>query len=87
MAANVWFTILPAQRQMISAVTAGEKPNMTLASRARQCSKHNTYMSIPLTLIMISSHFPTATYANEHNWLVLGGLMLIGGIAARWMRG
>lgn len=87
MTANVWMTILPAQRQMIAAAEKGDTPDMSLAAKARQCSKHNTYMSIPLILIMVSSHFPTITYGNNDNWLILGVFILAGWLAAKWMRG
>ncbi len=87
MAANVWMIILPAQRKMIAAVENKESPDMTLAAKAKRCSKHNTYMSVPVIFIMISSHFPVTTYGNTHNWLILGGFILIGWLAAKWMRG
>ena len=87
MTANVWMIILPAQRQMIAATEKGERPDMSLAGKARRCSKHNTYMSIPVIFIMISNHFPTITYGNNHNWLILGGFILFGWLAAKWMRG
>jgi len=87
MTANVWMTILPAQRKMIASVENNESPDMFLATRAKRCSKHNTYMSVPLILIMISSHFPVTTYGNTYNWLILGGFILLGGLAAKWMRG
>lgn len=87
MTANVWMTIIPAQRQMIASAEKGETLDRSLAARARRCSKHNTYMSIPLILIMVSSHFPTITYGNNYNWLILGGFILIGWLAAKWMRG
>ena len=87
MTANVWMIILPAQRKMIAATEKGETPDMSLAGKARRCSKHNTYMSIPVIFIMISNHFPTITYGNNHNWLILGGFILFGWLAAKWMRG
>ena len=86
MAANVWMIILPAQRKMIAAVEKNEKPNMLLAAKAKSCSKHNTFMSVPVILIMISSHFPVITYGNTNNWLMLGGFILIGWAVAKWMR-
>jgi uncharacterized membrane protein len=87
MAANVWMIILPAQQKMITAVQNNQPPDMLLGAKAKNCSKHNTYMSIPLILIMISSHFPLTTYGNSDNWLVLGGFILIGWAVAKWMRG
>jgi uncharacterized membrane protein len=87
MTANVWMTILPAQRKMIASVENNEQPDMSLATKAKRCSKHNTYMSVPLIMIMISSHFPVTTYGNTHNWIILGGFILLGWLAAKWMRG
>ena len=58
-----------------------------LAARARRATKHNTYLSVPLVFIMISSHFPVSTYGSGHPWLVLGVLILVGWAAAKIMRG
>ncbi len=81
MAANVWMRILPAQRDLIAAVAAGRAPDLSLGARAKQRSKHNTFMAIPLLFIMISSHFPTASYGHRHAWLMLLGFILIGFLA------
>ena len=70
----------------LAAVEKNEKPNMLLAAKAKGCSKHNTFMSVPVILIMISSHFPVTTYGNTNNWLMLGGFILIGWAVAKWMR-
>jgi len=86
MAANVWMRIMPAQRQMVAATTAGTEVDKRLASRAKQCSKHNTFLSVPLIFLMISNHFPTATYGNEHGWIVLSILILVGWGAAKLIR-
>jgi uncharacterized membrane protein len=83
MAANVWMRILPAQRQLIAATKAGQPADMTLAERAKHRSKQNTFMVMPVVLIMISNHFPVATYGNQYNWIVLSVLVLVGwGVAA-----
>ena len=86
MAANVWMRILPAQRRMVAALMEGKKPDLTLALRARNRSKHNTFMVVPVVFIMISNHFPTASYGTSWNWLVLSGLVLAGWGAARIIR-
>lgn len=86
MAANVWLRILPAQRRMIAAVQKGGRPDLTLAARAKQRSKHNTFMVVPVVLIMLSNHFPVATYGHVYNWLVLSALVLVGWCAAKVLR-
>jgi uncharacterized membrane protein len=83
MALNVWVRILPAQRALINAVKAGTEPDMRLADLAKQRSKQNTFIVLPVVLIMISNHFPVATYGNQYNWIVLSVLVLVGwGVAA-----
>ena len=86
MALNVWVRILPAQRQLIAAVKAGTEPDMRLADLAKQRSKQNTFIVLPVVLIMISNHFPVATYSNHYNWLVLSVLVLIGWGVAKVIR-
>jgi len=86
MTANVWMRILPAQRNMIAATAAGNAPDAKLAARAKLRSKHNTFIIWPVVLIMISNHFPTATYGDKNNWLVLSVLVLVGWGAAKIAR-
>ncbi|MEO8218733.1 MAG: urate hydroxylase PuuD [Acidobacteriota bacterium] len=86
MVANVWMRILPGQRKMIAAVKAGDEPDQRLAARSKARSKHNTFIVIPVVLIMISNHFPTATYGNEYNWIILSVLILVGWGAAKVIR-
>ena len=50
----------------------------TLAAGAKRRSKHNTFLAVPTTFIMISNHFPTATYGNHYAVPVLGALILVG---------
>jgi uncharacterized membrane protein len=86
MTANVWFRILPAQRKMIAAATAGAKFDASLGAQAKLRSKHNTFMAVPVVFFMISNHFPIATYGNTHNWGILLLLVLVGWAAARLIR-
>jgi uncharacterized membrane protein len=86
MALNVWMRILPAQRRMIAAASEGKEPDQRLADRAKTRSKHNTFMVIPVVFIMISNHFPVATYGHKYNWLILAALILVGWGAAKVIR-
>ena len=86
MAWNVWVRILPGQKKMIDAVAAGQQPDMRYAERARQRSKQNTFMVVPVVFIMISNHFPVATYGSQYNWMVLVVLVLLGWGAASILR-
>ena len=86
MTANVWLRILPFQRQMVAAVKKGIPPDMSLSARAKQRTKHNTYMVVPVVFIMISNHFPVATYGNQYNWVVLSVLTVAGWLTAKALR-
>ena len=86
MTVNVWARILPAQRTMVAALKEGRKPDLALAAQAKTRSKHNTFMVVPVVFIMISSHFPTATYGTSWNWQILSLLILAGWVAAKFLR-
>jgi uncharacterized membrane protein len=86
MAANVWMHILPAQKKMIAALNEGRKPDERLAARAKLRSKQNTFMAVPLVFTMISNHFPGVTYGDRYNWVILSALVLLGWIAAKFIR-
>ncbi|TMA19886.1 MAG: urate hydroxylase PuuD [Deltaproteobacteria bacterium] len=86
MALNVWLRILPAQRKLVAAIAAGQPPNPVLAERAKDRSKHNTFIILPVVMTMISNHFPTATYGSAYNWQVFAVLVLVGWGAAKIVR-
>jgi uncharacterized membrane protein len=84
MAANVWMRILPAQRQLIAATKAGQPADQALASRAKLRSKHNTYIVVPVIFTMLNEHFASQT--DGYNWMVLMVLILVGWVAAKFIR-
>ncbi len=86
MAANVWMRILPAQKKMIAAITEGKKPDDALATQAKLRSKQNTFMAVPVVFLMISNHYPGVAYGDRYNWVILSLLVLIGWIAAKFIR-
>ena len=86
MTANVWFRILPSQRRMIAIAAAGQTFDPALSAQAKLRSKHNTFMAVPVVFIMISNHFPVATYGNKYGWEVLVALVLLGWAAAKVIR-
>jgi uncharacterized membrane protein len=86
MAANVWMHILPAQKKMIAAIKEGRKPDDALSAQAKLRSKQNTFMAVPVVFLMLSSHFPGVTYGDRNNWAILSVLVLVGWIAAKFIR-
>jgi uncharacterized membrane protein len=83
---NVWMRILPSQRKLIAAATGGAPFDQSLAEQAKLRSKHNTFLAIPVVFIMLSNHFPVATYGSRYNWAILSALILVGWIAAKIVR-
>jgi uncharacterized membrane protein len=70
MAGNVFFHIIPSQKEMVAAIQAGHDQDMALANRAKQRSIHNNYMTFPVLFAMISNHFG-GLYGHELNWVIL----------------
>jgi uncharacterized membrane protein len=86
MTANVWLRILPSQRKMIAEAAAGNPFDAALSAQAKLRSKHNTFIAVPVVFIMISNHFPVATYGNTYAWEILVVLVLVGWVAAKLIR-
>ena len=85
MAANVWMRILPAQRRMIEAIRAGQKPDERLAAQAKLRSKQNTFMAVPVVFLMISNHFGGTT-TGGYDWIHVAILVPVGWLAAKFIR-
>jgi uncharacterized membrane protein len=86
MTLNVWMRILPAQRKMIAAAAAGETFDASLGAQAKLRSKHNTFMAVPVVFLMLSAHYPVATYGNHYGWQVMVALVVVGWAAAKLIR-
>src|SRR5207253_9217955 len=83
----VWMRILPGQRKMVAAAAAGEKFDASLGAQAKLRSKHNTFLAVPVVFLMLSNHFPVATYGNRYGWEIMLGLIVAGWIAAKLIPG
>ncbi|HWT97187.1 MAG TPA: urate hydroxylase PuuD [Terriglobales bacterium] len=81
MAANVFMVIIPNQRKITAALVAGEKPDPALGAVSKQRSVHNTYLTLPVLVMMVSNHYPMITN-HPQAWLIVG-LIVIGGASAR----
>ena len=81
MAANVFMVIIPNQRKITAALLRGETPDPRLGVIGKQRSLHNTYLTLPVLLMMISNHYGMVT-GNPHAWILVG-LIVVGGVALR----
>jgi len=79
MVANVAMVIIPGQKKMVAAITAGEPLDPKYGQWGRQRSVHNTYLTLPVLFLMISPHYPML-YQHKLNWLVLLMVALSGAL-------
>jgi uncharacterized membrane protein len=84
MAANVAHTIMPSQRVLVDAVTSGRPPDPAIAQAAKTRSIHNNYLTFPVIVLMVSSHFP-GVYGHPLSWLLLLVLIAVGATARHIM--
>ncbi|RZL56496.1 MAG: hypothetical protein EOP70_06750 [Variovorax sp.] len=81
MSGNVFFWIIPGQRENVALLREGKPVNPIHGQRGKQRSVHNTYFTLPVLFAMLSNHY-SFTYTHEHNWIVLL-LIMLGGAAIR----
>ena len=81
MAANVVFTIVPSQRELVAAVAEGRGGDPAVSERAKRVSIHNNYFTFPVLALMLSVHFPSL-YSLPLNGIALG-ILVAGGALAR----
>jgi uncharacterized membrane protein len=83
MVANVFFVIIPGQRELVRAKLENREPDPVHGRRGKQRSVHNTYFTLPVLFTMISHHY-AMTYGGRYNWLALIGMSLAGAAIRVW---
>lgn len=87
MAMNVWMRIWPSQRKIIAAIKEGKGPDAGVVALAGLRSKHNTYMSVPLILLMVSNHSPLfygfAPGGKSLGWVLLLVIVVVGALVTK----
>jgi uncharacterized membrane protein len=78
MAANVFRVIIPNQRKIVASLLKGEAPDPKLGKIGKQRSVHNTYLTLPVLLMMVSNHYAVLTQ-HPHGWAVVGLVLVTGG--------
>ena len=84
MAFNVFMVIIPNQKKVVAALLAGETPDPGLGEVAKQRSLHNTYLTLPVLLLMVSGHYPMLT-GHPHAWLLVALIIVVGGCARHFL--
>ena len=81
MAFNVFMVIIPNQKKVVASLLASKAPDPRLGEIAKQRSLHNTYLTLPVLVLMVSGHYPMLT-GHPHAWLLVA-LIIVGGGCAR----
>lgn len=76
MVTNVYFGIIPAQKNFIKSIEAGETPDSEPMEFAKLRSVHNNYFTLPVLFCMISNHYPML-YGHRYSWLILLAVIAI----------
>ena len=79
MSANVAMVIIPGQRKVVAALRAGQTPDPDHGRRGKQRSVHNTYVTLPVIVAMLSNHYGVLV-DGPWNWVVLILLMAAGAV-------
>ena len=77
MVGNVFFVIIPGQKDLVKAKEEGRDPDPIHGIRGKQRSVHNTFFTLPVLFVMISNHY-AMTFGHEFNWLILIAISVSG---------
>ena len=77
MAANVFAVIIPNQKKIVEALIKGQTPDPALGAKGKQRSLHNTYLTLPVLLMMVSNHYAFLTN-HPHAWILVGLVLVMG---------
>ncbi|MFM9886100.1 MAG: urate hydroxylase PuuD [Burkholderiales bacterium] len=80
---NVLFHVIPGQRKMVESIRAGRDPDPLPGIIGKQRSVQNTYFTLPVLFVMISTHYPM-TYGHQYGWAVLAVIMLAGALIRQY---
>ncbi len=83
MVANVFFVIIPSQKDLVEAVNEQRMPDPQKGKNALARSRHNNYFTLPVLFTMISSHY-AGTFGHPWNWLVLLVISMVGVGIRHW---
>jgi uncharacterized membrane protein len=76
--------IFPAQKKILSAMTAGTPPDRSLLAMIDQRARHNVYLTLPLIFTMINMH---TTVIGEENWWAILVVMPVAWAFVSWVYG
>ncbi|MFT5139925.1 MAG: putative membrane protein [Lysobacterales bacterium] len=79
MSANVFFSIIPWHKRLVSAIASSEPLDEIYRSHPGFRSRHNHYMTLPVLFLMLSGHAPV-NFDGSLSWLVAALLVTAMGL-------
>lgn len=86
MAANVFMVIIPRQEKAAKSLLVGDAPDPSHGIIAKQRSVHNNYLTLPVLLMMVSSHYP-AFVSHPYKWVIVGLIVIAGASVRHFING
>ena len=83
MVLNVFFVIIPGQRELVRSAAEGRPVDPIHGLRGKQRSVHNTYFTLPVVFTMIGNHYAWVTGA-QWNWVWLIAMSAAGALVRTW---
>jgi uncharacterized membrane protein len=83
MVLNVFFIIIPGQKALVAAASAGQPVYPVHALRGKQRSVHNTYFTLPALFAMTSNHYAWV-FGAPLNWVWLITISAAGALVRVW---
>ena len=83
MVLNVFFVIIPGQRRMVAAASAGQPIDPMDGLRGKQRSVHNTYFTLPAVFTMVSNHYAWI-FGATWNWAALIAISAAAALVRVW---
>ncbi len=77
MAVNVFGIIIPNQKKIVASLMAHEEPDPRLGAIGKQRSVHNNYLTLPVLVMMVSSHYPMLA-GHSQTWLIVALIVVTG---------
>ena len=84
MAVNVFGIIVPNQKKITTALLAGQKPDAKFGIIGKQRSTHNTYLTLPVLVMMVSGHYAMLT-GHPQSWILVGLIVITGAMARQFL--
>ncbi|VAV98010.1 FIG137887: membrane protein related to purine degradation [hydrothermal vent metagenome] len=84
MAVNVFGIIVPNQKKITASLLAGEAPDAKFGIIGKQRSTHNTYLTLPVLVMMVSGHYAMLT-GHPQSWILVGLIVIMGAMARHFL--